>query len=86
MVASVHDPFADAGNLLSVPCACGNGVKAPVNEHAKSCLAPPGHTRIVLRRGFRVLDGFYAMLICHVVVLTSNLGRHSDRGGEHDRQ
>ena len=53
MVASIHDPFADAGNLFAVPGAGGNGVEAPVDEHAKSCLAPPRHTRVVLRRRFR---------------------------------
>jgi len=55
-----------------------------VNEHAESCLAPPSHTRIVLRRGFGVLDGTYAMLIDNVVVLVRNLGKHSDRGGGHN--
>jgi len=57
-----------------------------VNEHAESCLAPPSHSRIVLRRGFSVLDSFYAMLIDNVVMLARNLSKHSDRGGGHNRQ
>jgi len=82
----IHDPFADAGHLFAIPCACGNRVETPVNEHAKSRVAPPSHTRIMLRRGFRILDGFHMVLIGHVVVLAGNLGMYRDRRGREDRK
>ena len=53
----VHDPLADAGDLLAVPCAGGDGVEAPVDEHAEAGFAPPLHAGVFLGGGFGVLDG-----------------------------
>lgn len=52
----VHDPLTDVGGALTVPLACGDGVEAPVDEHAEAGLAPPGHASVALRGGFGVLD------------------------------
>jgi hypothetical protein len=52
----VHDPLADAGDLLAVPGAGGDGVEAPVDEHAEACFAPPVHAGVELGGGFGVLD------------------------------
>ena len=53
----VHDPLADAGDLLAVPGAGGDGVEAPVDEHAEAGLAPPLHAGVALGGGFGVLNG-----------------------------
>ena len=53
----VHDPLADAGDVLAVPGAGGDGVEAPVDEHAEAGLAPPFHAGVALGGGFGVLDG-----------------------------
>ena len=52
----IHDPFADAGDLLAVPRPGGNGVEAPVDEHAEARLSPPPHANVLLGRTFGVLD------------------------------
>src|SRR5262249_13095673 len=39
----VHDPFADVLDLLSFIDAGGDGVDAPVDEHAEAGFAPPLH-------------------------------------------
>ena len=49
----VHDPLADAGDLLAVPVAGGDGVEAPVDEHAEAGFAPPLHAGVASGRGFR---------------------------------
>jgi LAO/AO transport system kinase len=43
----IHSPMP--GNLLAVPGAGGDGVEAPVDEHAEARLAPPGHAGVALR-------------------------------------
>ena len=53
----VHDPLADVGGALAVPFARGNGVEAPVDEHAEAGFAPPFHAGVALGWGFGVLDG-----------------------------
>jgi hypothetical protein len=53
----VHDPLADVGGALAVPLAGGDGVEAPVDEHAEAGFAPPLHSGVALGRGFGVLDG-----------------------------
>ena len=47
-LAAVHDPLADAGDLLAVVGAGGDGIDAPVDEHAEPGLAPPGHAGVAL--------------------------------------
>ena len=77
----VHDPFADARDLLAVPRACGNGVETPVDEHAEARFAPPCHACIALRRRFGVLhrgDGMMRRL--HVWFAAFQLRR---RNGGH---
>jgi hypothetical protein len=51
----VHDPFAEALDLLSLPHAGGDGVNAPVNEHAESRLSPPFHAGVALLFGFGLI-------------------------------
>ncbi|MCU1247398.1 MAG: hypothetical protein JWQ49_427 [Edaphobacter sp.] len=58
----VHDPFADVGGALAVPLACGDGVEAPVDEHAEAGFAPPLHAGVALGGGFGVLDGGYGVI------------------------
>ncbi|OPZ07697.1 MAG: hypothetical protein BWZ10_02779 [candidate division BRC1 bacterium ADurb.BinA364] len=41
---ALHDPLANAGNLLVFPDARGNGVEAPVDEHPEPGFAPPLHS------------------------------------------
>ena len=53
----VHDPLADAGDLVAVPGPGGDGVEAPMDEHAEAGLAPPCHAGVTLSRGFGVLNG-----------------------------
>src|SRR5579871_6123455 len=53
----VHDPLADVGGALAVPLACGDGVEAPMDEHAEASFAPPLHAGVALGWGFGVLDG-----------------------------
>src|SRR6202042_821305 len=53
----VHDPLADVGGALTMPLAGGDGVEAPVDEHAETGFAPPLHARIALGRSLGVLDG-----------------------------
>ena len=55
--AVVHDPLADAGDLLAVPRAGGHGVESPVDEHAETRVAPPRHAGVFLRGRLGVLDG-----------------------------
>src|SRR5262245_61469376 len=51
-LGAVHDPFADARNLLSLPRPGGNRVEAPVNEQAVFGLAEPFASRVIhLARG-----------------------------------
>jgi hypothetical protein len=57
----VHDPLADAGDLFAVPCAGGDGVEAPVDEHAEAGGTPPIHAGVALERGFGVLNGRHRM-------------------------
>ena len=53
----VHDPLADVGGALAVPLAGGDGVEAPVDEHAEAGFAPPLHAGVALGGSFGVLDG-----------------------------
>lgn len=53
----VHDPFADVSGALAVPLSGGDGVEAPVDEHAESGIAPPGHACIALSGRLGVLNG-----------------------------
>ena len=53
----VHDPLADVGGALAVPLAGGDGVEAPVDEHAEAGFAPPLHAGVALGGGFGVLVG-----------------------------
>ncbi len=53
----VHDPLADVVGALAVPLAGGDGVEAPVDEHAEAGFAPPCHAGVALGGGFGVLDG-----------------------------
>ena len=88
----VHDPLADAGDLLAVPGAGGDGVEAPVDEHAEAGLAPPRHAGVLLRGGLGVLDGGDGMLRTSggiegsALKLRAGGGRggreHEQRGGE----
>ena len=57
----VHDPFADARDLLAIPGARGDGVKTPVDEHAEACLPPPGHACVTLRGGLGILNRGHGM-------------------------
>ena len=50
-LAAVHDPLADAGDLLAVVGAGGDGIDAPVDEHAEAGLAPPFHAGVALGGG-----------------------------------
>jgi len=50
------------GGALAVPLAGGDGVEAPVDEHAESGLAPPLHAGVALGGGFGVLDGGNGMI------------------------
>ena len=59
--AVVHDPFADARDLLAVPGPCGDGIKTPVDEHAEACIPPPGHTRVTLRGRLGILNCGHGM-------------------------
>ena len=52
----VHDPLADVSGALAVPLASGDGVEAPVDEHAEAGFAPPFHAGVALGGGFGVLD------------------------------
>ena len=54
-LAAVHDPLADAADLLAVVGAGGHGIHAPVDEHAEPGLAPPGHALVALLLGFPVV-------------------------------
>ena len=47
----VHDPLADAVDPLAVVGAGGDGIDAPVNEHAEAGRAPPGHAGVALGGG-----------------------------------
>ncbi len=58
----VHDPFADVVGALAVPFAGGDGVEAPVDEHAEAGIAPPCHARVALGGGLGVLDGGNRMI------------------------
>ena len=51
----IHSPMP--GMLLAVPRAGGDGVEAPVDEHAEAGLAPPLHAGVALGGGFGVLNG-----------------------------
>ena len=53
----VHDPLADARNLLTVPGAGRDRIQPPMDEHAKARLAPPLHPRIALSGRLGVLNG-----------------------------
>ena len=44
----VHDPFAEAGDLLAVVTAGRHGIDAPVDEHAEAGGAPPFHAGVAL--------------------------------------
>ena len=50
-LAVVHDPLADAADLLAVVGAGGHAVEAPVDEHAEAGLAPPLHAGVALGLG-----------------------------------
>ena len=47
-LAAVHDPLADAVDLLALVGAGGHGIDAPVDEHAEPGLAPPFHAGVAL--------------------------------------
>ena len=51
-LAVVHDPFADAADLLALVSAGRDGIDAPVDEHAEAGLAPPFHAGVALVGGF----------------------------------
>ena len=57
--APVHDPLANALNLLPLVGASGNGIHAPVNEHAEARFPPPAHAGVTLggRLGSVGVDG-----------------------------
>jgi len=76
--SAVHNPLADTGNLLAVPCACRDGVKAPVDKHAESGRPPPLHTCIALGWCFGVLNGGDGMMVRGIDVISFELG---ERGG-----
>ncbi len=57
----VHDPFANARDLLAVPGAGRDGVKTPVDEHAEACISPPGHACVTLRGGLGILNRGHGM-------------------------
>ena len=59
---AVHDPLADAGDGLAAVLAGGDGVEAPVDEHAEAGVAPPGHACVALGGGFGVLNGGYGVI------------------------
>ena len=48
---AVHNPLADAWHELAVPPAGGDSVKAPVEEEAEPCVAPPVEARVSLGTG-----------------------------------
>jgi hypothetical protein len=54
----VHDPLANVGGALAFPLTGGDGVEAPMDEHAEAGLAPPLHAGVALGWGFCVLDGW----------------------------
>ena len=49
--ATVHNPFPDPTYLFAVVSPGGDGIDAPVDEHAEPCRAPPGHPGVALGRG-----------------------------------
>src|SRR5579859_6524494 len=52
-MAVIHDPFTNAIHRLAVPLPRRHGIKAPVNEHAETGLAEPGHPLVSLFFGLR---------------------------------
>ncbi len=59
----VHDPLADAGDLLALPFPGGNGIQPPVDEQAELGLAEPVHPRRLLgglRLGTPALTRLYS--------------------------
>ena len=78
---AVHDPFADAGNLLAVPGSGGDGVESPVNEHAEAGITPPGHAGVSLSGSLLVLDGGDGMVDGGGVSLGALELRIGQRGG-----
>ena len=50
--AFLHDPFADAFHGLVVIEAGGDGVDAPMDEHAEAGVAPPLHAGVALGGSF----------------------------------
>ena len=80
----VHDPLADVGGALSVPLAGGDGVEAPVDEHAEAGLAPPGHAGVALGGSFGVLDGGDGMLAGGGDAVALKLGGGGGAGGEEE--
>ena len=73
----IHNPLADAGDLLSAPGARGDGVKAPVDEHTEAGFAPPLHPDIapggalgVLHGGDRMMNGLRIRLAALQLCMT----------------
>src|SRR5579875_2255410 len=48
---AVHNPFADTGDLLALPDACGDGVEPPVDEHTEAGRTPPGQACVLAGTG-----------------------------------
>ena len=55
----IFEPFHAAGGAdgFALPGAGETGVKAPVNEHAESGIAPPAHAGVMLGGGFHGVLG-----------------------------
>ncbi len=82
----VHDPLADVGGALAVPLAGGDGVEAPVDEHAEAGLAPPLHAGVALGGGFGVLDGRDGMVDGRCVGLAALELGVADGGGDQEER
>jgi len=40
---TVHDPFANTGNLFTLPFTCRNSIEAPMDKHAEARVTEPRH-------------------------------------------
>src|SRR5580692_1934863 len=83
---TVHDPLADAGDLLPIPSPGRNGVEPPMDEHAEPRLSPPAHTCISLGCRLSILNRGYRVVCAGIDMLALNLGaRREGRCNKRER-
>ncbi len=80
----VHDPLADVGGALALPFAGGDGIEAPVDEHAEAGVAPPCHAGVAPGGSFGVLNGGNGMIRGRGVGLAALELRVGKRRGEEE--